>query len=375
MPGKKEKLPLSVTHPELAKEADGWDPSAYSYGSDRKVTWVCSKSHRWEATIGHRAMRGDGCPYCSGKKVLAGFNDLKSLFPEIAKSAVGWDPSSITSGSSKKKEWVCDSGHTWEASVAGRVRGYGCPVCTGQIVLAGVNDLSTINPNIAEEADGWDPTTVTATSGKRRRWKCQLGHSWETAIRHRVYGTGCPICAGKLVLVGFNDFKTTHPHIAKFASGWDPTTLTAKSGQLRKFECSEGHITNARVDHRAEGIGCPGCAAYGYNPDKPGYLYLLEREDVNLLQIGITNVPKVRIAKHKKSNWQVIEILGPMNGAAAKLWESRILRMLKAKGADLSNDKIAGKFDGFSEAWSASKFEVKSIKELMEKTESYEDDK
>jgi len=27
MPGKKEKQPLSVTHPELAKEADGWDPN------------------------------------------------------------------------------------------------------------------------------------------------------------------------------------------------------------------------------------------------------------------------------------------------------------------------------------------------------------
>ena len=41
-PSKKEKLPLSVTHPELAKEADGWDPSEFSYGSDKKVNWKCS---------------------------------------------------------------------------------------------------------------------------------------------------------------------------------------------------------------------------------------------------------------------------------------------------------------------------------------------
>ncbi len=32
VPGKKEKLPLSVTHPELAKEADGWDPTAITKG-------------------------------------------------------------------------------------------------------------------------------------------------------------------------------------------------------------------------------------------------------------------------------------------------------------------------------------------------------
>lgn len=373
VPDKKEKLPLSVTHPELAKEAYEWDPTKFTYGSDRKVNWVCSEAHTWEATIGHRALRGDGCPYCSGKKVLVGFNDLKSLFPEIANSAVGWDPSSITSGSSKKKTWICDNGHTWEASVAGRVRGYGCPVCAGQKVLAGANDLATINPVLAKEADGWDPKTVTSTSGLKRRWKCKLGHSWEASIRHRTYGTGCPICAGKAVLVGFNDFKTTHPHIAKFASGWDPTTLTARSGQLRKFECSEGHTTNARVDHRAQGIGCPGCAEYGYNPDKPAYLYFLEREDINFLQIGITNVPKVRMAKHKKNHWKIIEISGPMNGATAKKWESRILRMLKDKGADLSNEKIAGKFDGYSEAWSKSIFEVNSIKELMQLTEEFEE--
>ena len=37
------------------------------------------------------------------------------------------------------------------------------------------------------------------------------------------------------------------------------------------------------------------------------------------------------------------------------------------------NDKIAGKFDGYTEAWSKSTFEVKSIKELMKLTEEYED--
>ena len=47
---------------------------------------------------------------------------------------------------------------------------------------------------------------------------------------------------------------------------------------------------------------------------------------------------------------------------------------LKAKGADLSNRKIAGKFDGYSEAWSKYTFQVKSIKELMRLTEEFEDD-
>jgi hypothetical protein len=49
--------------------------------------------------------------------------------------------------------------------------------------------------------------------------------------------------------------------------------------------------------------------------------------------------------------------------------------MLKANSADLSNEKIVGKFDGYSEAWSKSTFPVKSIKELMRLTEEFEESK
>jgi len=47
--------------------------------------------------------------------------------------------------------------------------------------------------------------------------------------------------------------------------------------------------------------------------------------------------------------------------------------MLKKRGADLSNSKIAGKFDGYSEAWSKATFHATSIKELMRLTEEYEE--
>jgi hypothetical protein len=91
-----------------------------------------------------------------------------------------------------------------------------------------------------------------------------------------------------------------------------------------------------------------------------------------MLQIGITNVPDRRMREHKKLGWGLIEIRGPMDGHLTQQWETAILRMLKAKDADLSNDKIAGKFDGYSEAWSKSTFEVSSIKELMRLTEEFE---
>jgi hypothetical protein len=63
-----------------------------------------------------------------------------------------------------------------------------------------------------------------------------------------------------------------------------------------------------------------------------------------------------------------------MDGLLAQKWEFAILAMLRAKGADLSNSKIAGKFDGYSEAWSKSTFEAKSITELMDLTNRFEEE-
>ena len=91
-----------------------------------------------------------------------------------------------------------------------------------------------------------------------------------------------------------------------------------------------------------------------------------------MLQIGITNFPDNRLQSHKRLGWELLELRGPMDGHLTQQWETAILRMLKAKGADLSNTKIAGKFDGYSEAWSESTFQATSIKELMRLTEEFE---
>jgi hypothetical protein len=83
----KGKKPLSVTHPDIAKQAVGWDPNSYSYGSHKVADWRCTQGHVWKAAIKTRAIGGNNCPTCSGHVVLPGFNDLETLHPEIAKLA------------------------------------------------------------------------------------------------------------------------------------------------------------------------------------------------------------------------------------------------------------------------------------------------
>ena len=97
---KKAKLPLSKTHPKLAKEAHGWDPKQYTFGSAKKLDWKCSKKHIYEASINSRTNRKSGCPYCSNQKVFSGFNDLQTRYPKHAKFARNFDPSKTMFGTS-----------------------------------------------------------------------------------------------------------------------------------------------------------------------------------------------------------------------------------------------------------------------------------
>jgi predicted GIY-YIG superfamily endonuclease len=171
-------------------------------------------------------------------------------------------------------------------------------------------------------------------------------------------------------LLGFNDLATTHPDVAREAYGWNPVEIFGGTHLRKPFKCSEGHTYSATIkDRTVNGSGCPECSKTGFNPGKSGFLYFLEHPKWEMLQIGITNNIDHRTTKHKNKGWHLIEFRGPIDGLLAMNWETSILRMLKSKGADLSNEKIAGKFDGYSEAWSKSTFEVKSIKELMRLTE------
>jgi hypothetical protein len=182
MSAKKGKQPLSVTHPELAKEADGWDTAKVTFGSGKKLPWKCKQGHIWEAVVVSRASLGTGCPYCSGTRPIVGKTDLKSTHPQIASEAVDWDPTTVSAKSNKKMLWGCKAGHRWETVVAHRTRGNGCPICSGQKVLPGYNDLKTKNPQLASQAFNWDPSLVMPQSNKKAEWHCQAGHIWTAII-------------------------------------------------------------------------------------------------------------------------------------------------------------------------------------------------
>ncbi len=183
----------------------GFDPQLLTEGSHKKVWWICEKGHSYEAQTVYR-VAGSGCPYCAGKKVLKGYNDLETFYPKIATE---WDylkngdlsPVAVTFASNKKVWWKCPKcGGEYEASVVNRtLRGSSCPYCAGQKVLAGYNDLQSQSPDLAAEwspKNTLKPTEVTTHSNKKVYWVCPLGHDdYLMSVKQRSNRQGCPICA------------------------------------------------------------------------------------------------------------------------------------------------------------------------------------
>ncbi len=250
---------LATVRPDLAFQAHGFNPAEVTEFSHKWVSWKCVRGHIWETTVGHRSL-GNGCPYCSGHRVMKGYNDLATLNPSLAAQAHEFDPTSVTEFSDQKVGWRCRKNHVWEATISSRSKGRGCPYCSGLKILSGVNDLATLNPDLAVQARGFDPSAVGEFSHKKVGWRCDEGHEWEATIGNRASGHGCPYCSGRLVVAGDNDFAPAHPELASQAFGWDPSTMTKSSDKKVRWRCEEGHKWEASISNRSRGNGCPYCS-------------------------------------------------------------------------------------------------------------------
>jgi hypothetical protein len=360
---------LQTTHPKLAVEMIG-DSTQIMAGAKVKVQWHCPVGHTYQASLKERTSdHATGCPICAGREVLSGFNDIATTHPSIAAEIIGVDPQKVSAGSGRSTSWKCHLGHTYNAKISSRCGSHksGCPFCAGQKVLKGFNDLQTVAPTVASGAYGWDPSTVTVSSGLRMAWKCQKDHVFKQVVADRTgQNRGCPICSGNQVLPGFNDLLTLRPEIASEASGWDPSTVTVSSGRKKRWICDKGHKWWSTVAGRTDGHGCPSCAFYGFDPNRSGWLYLIEHFDLHMFQIGISNFPDNRLNDHKRRDWEVIELRGPMDGQLTRQLETDCLHALEKRGAILGHKAGIDKFDGYSEAWTKASLNVTSIKQILD---------
>ena len=200
---------LATLRPDIA--ATLVDPSlatTVGVGSAKKLQWQCDVDpmHIWVAEVrarcGTNRQSGTGCPHCAnrGERSDKRLPDAVDVDNTLRAEAV--DPEALeglSAGSGVKVQWKCDNGgvpHTYWMSVRKKVKGQGCPVCAGKIVVPGVNDLATTEPGLADElVDESMAHAVSRGSERMLEWQCDQGHRWKATVYSRVAGQGCPVCA------------------------------------------------------------------------------------------------------------------------------------------------------------------------------------
>lgn len=127
-----------------------------------------------------------GCPICAGFMFQSGVNDFATRVPELSKywdsKKNGFPSSEVYFNDEKECWWVCPNGHSFSRDPKHMQRSLGtstlgCPVCHGKEVRTGVNDLSTIRPDLLKYWDydkniGISPNDLTSRSNKEVWWKC-----------------------------------------------------------------------------------------------------------------------------------------------------------------------------------------------------------
>tara|TARA_B110000503_G_scaffold122282_1_gene186712 strand:- start:2126 stop:2692 length:567 start_codon:yes stop_codon:yes gene_type:complete len=147
------------SYPDLVQE---WHPTkngdltpkVITYGSKKKVWWICNKGHEWEASVQSRSTRKAGCPYCSGNKVSIE-NSFSNNFPELIKywsSKNNLKPNEVTYKSNQKVLWNCNKGHEWEAVISSLANGTGCPYCANKKI----DNKNSFASKFPEKVKLWD---------------------------------------------------------------------------------------------------------------------------------------------------------------------------------------------------------------------------
>ena len=128
---------FATQRPDLVRQISPDQPwidlSHEGIGSEVTILWICEQAHHYKAQIKNR-VKGSSCPYCAGKALFKGLNDLQTRAPDAERY---WDyernapltPADVIAGSGKKYWWKCPEGHRYEQTSLNFFHGRRCATC------------------------------------------------------------------------------------------------------------------------------------------------------------------------------------------------------------------------------------------------------
>lgn len=311
---------ITFSHPEIIKK---WHPTKninispenFTFGSHKKVWWLCDKKcsegclHEWEAMIKDRCGKNSGCPYCTkmkGNRKFCIHESLSVTHPEIAKQ---WHPTKngelkpemISFGSNIKVWWLCDKTcpegckHEWKTEPNKRTDGINCIFCCHNPKnLCEHTSIKFTHPEISKQ---WHPTKngelkqemFSSGSDKKIWWLCDKTcsegclHEWETSITQRCSESNprnCPFCSKPCKQICLHDsIIYKYPDIAKKLDpdknkDVDFTTISVGSSKKFWWICNNNHMIQDTIKSKiTHPESCPLCL---YKTQEKLYNFLLQ---------------------------------------------------------------------------------------------------
>ncbi len=240
---------IATTHPEAVPLfVDQHMPTTLTAKSNKKAEFWCGDPQHapWTGVISNVVAIGTRCGQCSGRRATRGADDLATTHPAIAAMLVDQSRASLVkAGSSSTPEtWRCPQpGHPdWEETPYAVVRAKTpCPTCNGRLVVAGVNDLATTHPALAQQMkDQQLATQISKGHCEDVDWICPTdrSHVWPASPNNRTKGVGCRICANKMIVAGYNDIATTAPQLVDLLlDPLDATRYPVGTGTKLAWRC------------------------------------------------------------------------------------------------------------------------------------------
>lgn len=265
--------------PDLLNEWD-WekndrDPSEVSRGAVKKCWWICKKGHSFDMSPNSRTnkSKSQSCPYCSGRRVLKGVNDLATIHPEVEPM---WDweknstpPCEVSHSSKKKIHLKCQKGHRFTRVPANSMGSViTCRKCSGYELTqeSSVAGFIEKSPDLWSNKNDTPPSEVKSNEkSKKRWWSCNNDHEWIESPYYQLKRFGgddwCPFCSNRKILTGFNDLQSTRPDIARLVVNENPSKIIDTSTKRISFRCPdyEDHIFTSSPNDMCNGRKCPYC--------------------------------------------------------------------------------------------------------------------
>lgn len=273
---------LDITHPDLARHwaydlNDGITPRDVLFGTTGLYVWRCDAGHTYRSSVNSQTRaEANGCPYCTGQRAWPGETGIDPVRPDML---ARWDferntisPDHVRPHSGAEFWWLCPKGHSYHSTASAVADHRGCGVCRGRQIVAGVNDLASQRPDIAEQ---WHPTRngnrrpedVYVSTQSQAWWRCAEGHEWQTEVAKRtVEGQGCRACAFERskIKAGVNSFADVFPDLAAqwhpFLNGdLLPTQIGQGNHQPVWWLCPNGHTFQRGTAVRVRKPQCGYC--------------------------------------------------------------------------------------------------------------------